>query len=133
MHVEILLPEGKVKYLGLLITFVDQESTEIQQRIRCAWSAFTKRTDIPIISTTITDGGGTWPQQANTNKYSAHSTQNASTHCTTRKKFQNKKKNKKETGGKDTLDDEISEKKSAQMMIATKTTVFHSTTMRKSQ
>ena len=40
MHVKILLLDGK--YLGQMITFVDQETTEGQHRIRCAWSAFTK-------------------------------------------------------------------------------------------
>ena len=39
-HVEILPPEGKLKYLGQMITFVGQETTEAG--IRCAWSAFTK-------------------------------------------------------------------------------------------
>ena len=42
MHVEILPSEGKVKYLGQMFTFVDQETTEIQHRIRCAWSAFAR-------------------------------------------------------------------------------------------
>ena len=40
VHVEILLPEGKEKYLGQTITFVDQETTEVLYRIRCAWSTF---------------------------------------------------------------------------------------------
>ena len=30
MHVEMLLPEAKVKYLEQMITFVDQETTEVQ-------------------------------------------------------------------------------------------------------
>ena len=42
MHVEILPPEGTVKYLEQMITFVDQETTEVQHRIRCAWSAFAR-------------------------------------------------------------------------------------------
>ena len=42
MHVEILPPEGKVKYLEKMITVMDQGSTEVQHRIRCAWSAFAR-------------------------------------------------------------------------------------------
>ena len=42
MHVEILLPQGKVEYLGQMVTFMHQETTEVQYRIRCAWSAFVK-------------------------------------------------------------------------------------------
>ena len=42
MHVEILLLIGKAKYLEQMITFVDQETTEVQHRIRCAWSAVTR-------------------------------------------------------------------------------------------
>ena len=42
MHVEILLHQGKAKYLGQMITFVDQETAEVQHRIRCAWSAFAR-------------------------------------------------------------------------------------------
>ena len=42
VHVEVLPPEGKVKYLVKMITFVDQETTEVQHRIRCAWSAFAR-------------------------------------------------------------------------------------------
>ena len=38
MRVEILLPGGKVKHLGQLITFAVQETTEVQYRIWCAWS-----------------------------------------------------------------------------------------------
>ena len=40
--IEILPREGKVRYLGQVIYFKDQESNEIQHRIRCAWSAFAK-------------------------------------------------------------------------------------------
>ena len=42
MHVEILLLERKVKFLGKLISFMDQENTKVQHRIRCAWSAFAR-------------------------------------------------------------------------------------------
>ena len=51
MHVEMLPPEGKVKYVGQMVTFMGQESTEVQHRIRCAWSAFA-RTDNPVLLTT---------------------------------------------------------------------------------
>ena len=39
IHVEILPPEGKVQYLGQMITFMNQGTTEVQHRSRCAWSA----------------------------------------------------------------------------------------------
>ena len=42
MHVEILPIEGKIKYLGQMITLVDQGTSEVQHSIRCARSAFTK-------------------------------------------------------------------------------------------
>ena len=42
MHVKILLTEGNVKYLGQVITFVDQETIEVQHKTRCAWSAFAR-------------------------------------------------------------------------------------------
>ena len=42
IHVEILPLEGKVKHLGQMITFMDQETSEVQHRIRCAWSTFTR-------------------------------------------------------------------------------------------
>ena len=42
IHIEILPPEGKVTYLVQMITVMDQETTEVQHRIRCAWSAFAR-------------------------------------------------------------------------------------------
>ena len=73
MHVEMLPPEWKIKYLGQMITLVDQETTEVQHRIRCAWSAFTKHRQEPtslfyrlqhlfdaVVTPTITYGAGTW-------------------------------------------------------------------------
>ena len=46
MHVEILPPVGKVKYLGQMITFVDQETTDVLG----PRSPKSTRTIIPIIS-----------------------------------------------------------------------------------
>ena len=76
MHVEILPPEGKVRFLEQIITFVDQEATEVQHRIRCAWSAFAKHQQEltsqsyllqhrlhlfdAVDAPTITYGAGTW-------------------------------------------------------------------------
>ena len=76
MHVEMLPPEGKVKFLGQMTTFLDQETTEVQHRIRCAWSTFTKhRQELTsqsyllrrrlhlfdaVLTPTITHGAGTW-------------------------------------------------------------------------
>ena len=39
---EILPPEGKLKSLGQMATVVDQETTEVPHRIRCAWPAFAR-------------------------------------------------------------------------------------------
>ena len=55
MHVETLPHEGKVKYLGHMITIVDQESTEIttQKPARMVRIRQTSTgTDIPILLTT---------------------------------------------------------------------------------
>ena len=76
MHVEIIHPEGIVKYLEQMITFMDQETTEVQHRIRCAWSAFARdqqeltsksyllrhRLHLfdAVITPTIMYGAGTW-------------------------------------------------------------------------
>ena len=75
MHVEILAPEGEVKYLGQMITFVDKETTEVQHRIRCAWPAFARHRQEPtsqfyplrhllhlfdaVVTPTVTYGAGT--------------------------------------------------------------------------
>ena len=76
MQFEILPLEGKIKHIGQMITFVDQGTTEVQHRIRCAWSAFTKhRQELTsqsyrlhhrlhlfdaVVRPTITHGAGTW-------------------------------------------------------------------------
>ena len=76
MDVEMLPPEGKVKYLGQRITFMDHDTTEVQQRTRCAWSAFaghrqalTSKSYLlrhglhlfdAVVTSTIMYGAGTW-------------------------------------------------------------------------
>ena len=76
MHVEMLLLGGKEKCLGQNITVVDQEATEIQHRIRCAWSAFAwHRQELTsqscllrhrphlfeaLVTPTVMYGAGTW-------------------------------------------------------------------------
>ena len=42
IKVEILTREGSAKYLGRKITFQEQETTEIRNRIRAAWATFHK-------------------------------------------------------------------------------------------
>ena len=75
-NVEMLPSEGKAKYLAQMITFVDQETTWVQCRIGCAWSAFARHrqelTSQPysqrhrlhlfdaVVTPTITYGAGTW-------------------------------------------------------------------------
>ena len=39
-RIEIFPTEGKVTYLGHTVTSGDQDSVEVQLRIRSAWSAF---------------------------------------------------------------------------------------------
>ena len=38
MHIEILPPEGKIKYLGQLITVKNAVQVEFDSRIKCAWA-----------------------------------------------------------------------------------------------
>ena len=73
----VLPPKGTVKYLEQqMITFVDHETTEVQHRIRCAWSEFAKhRQELTsqshllrhrlqvvdaVVTPIITYGAGTW-------------------------------------------------------------------------
>ena len=42
IKVEILAREESTKYLGQIITFQQQETTEIRNRIRAAWATFHK-------------------------------------------------------------------------------------------
>ena len=105
MQVEIRLPEGKIKYLGQRITFVDQETTEELHRIRCAWSAFTKhRKELTsqshrlqhglhlfdaVVTPTVTYGAGTWATAKEHEKSAPHhSTQAAPSHRTNKEKIQ---------------------------------------------
>ena len=76
MHVEILPPEGKVTCLGQMITFMGQETTEIQHRTQNAWSAFARHGEEltsksyllqqrlhlfdAVVTPTITYDAGTW-------------------------------------------------------------------------
>ena len=117
MHVELLLPEGNVKYLEQMITFVDQETTEVQQRIRCAWSAFAKHREEltsqsyllrlwlhqfdAVVTPTITYDAGTWPQQ-NTKKCSALPSAECSDSSSRQKeKTKTKERQRKDSDGKD--------------------------------
>ena len=70
------LAVGKIKYLGQMITFMDQETTEVQHRLRCAWSVFAEhRQELTskscllrhrfhlfdaVVTPTIMYGAGTW-------------------------------------------------------------------------
>ena len=75
MHVEIFPPEGQVQYPGQMITFMDQETTEVQHRIHCALSAFARHRQeltsesylqghklhiFDAVTPTIRHGAGTW-------------------------------------------------------------------------
>ena len=42
MSIEILAKSGSMKYLGLRISFHQQETLEIKSRIRAAWATFHK-------------------------------------------------------------------------------------------
>ena len=136
MHVEMLFLEGKIKYLGQ-ITFVDQETTEAQHRIRCAWSAFTKhRQELTsqssrfqhrlhlfgaVVTPTISCGAGTWTTAKEHEKHAPHHlTQNASTH-TNKKKIQKTRRTLEEETLATTKSGKRLKKKSGQLMNATKT------------
>ena len=49
MYVEVLSPEERVLYLEQMMTFVEQETTEVRHRIRCGWSAFAKHRQEPTV------------------------------------------------------------------------------------
>ena len=40
MNIEIVPPEGKIKFLGQLITFKNAVQVELEHRIQCAWATF---------------------------------------------------------------------------------------------
>ena len=40
-NIEMLPPEGKIKFLGQLITFTNAVQVEFEHRIKCAWATFT--------------------------------------------------------------------------------------------
>ena len=139
-HVEILPLEVKAKYLEQMITFVDQETTEVQRRIRCAWSAFTKhRQELTsqsyllrhrlhlfdaVVAPTITYGAGSWATTKEHEQCSAlHSAECLD--LASRQKENTKAKNWKKTFVK-TKYGRILKKKIAHMKNTTKTAVFHS-------
>ena len=76
IKVEVLPKSEKAKYFGQTITFEQQETTEIQSRIRAAWASFSRyrqeltsryhllrhrlRVFNMVITPTLTYGSGTW-------------------------------------------------------------------------
>ena len=115
---QILPLEGKVKYLEQVITFVEQETTEVQHRIRCAWSAFDRHRQKltsqsylllrhrlhlidAVVTPTMSYGARTWATTKDREKCSAI----PSAECFARQKDNTKK----ELGEKDIRDDEVSE------------------------
>ena len=135
MRVEIPLLEGKVKYLGLMITFVDQETTEVQHRLRCAWSAFAKHrhetTPAALVVRCCHTDSYIRSREMGYNKKNAphHSTQGASCRHANIKERLKHRKNLEKTFVT-TKYARIHKKKTAHMMNATKTEVFHSMMMK---
>ena len=114
------LPQGEVKCSGQMTTFVDQETTWAQHRIRCAWSAFAKRRQAltsqsylqrhrlhlfdAVVTPAISYSQGMGYNKRTRKNAPLHTSLNASTHHPDKRKMQKQK----ETGGK-IRDDEISE------------------------
>ena len=124
MHVEILPLEGKVKHLGQMITFVDQETTEVQTTqlylLRHRLHLFDA-----VVTPTLTYGAGTWATvKEHAECFNSSYKQNENTK--TRRKL------KEETLATTKSANRL-KKKSAHMLNATKTRAFHSTTMKKAQ
>ena len=123
MHVEILPLEGKVKCLEQMNTLVDQVTTEVQHRVRCAWSAFAKHRQQltspshllrhrfhlfdAVVTPTITYGAGTWAATKEQEEM-LRTAQRRMLRLIiqTERKYKSKKK---KHGGKVVRDDEISE------------------------
>ena len=143
MHVEILSPEERVLYLEQMVTFVEQETTEVRHRIRCTWSAFAKhRQELTsqsyllrhrlhlfddVVTPTVTCGAGTWATTKEHRKCSAlHSTECFDSSSRQRENT-NKHRRKLEKKTFATMKQvRRFRKKAARMMNSTKTGVFHS-------
>ena len=136
--------KGKLKYLAQMITFVDQETTEVQHRIRCAWSAFTKhRQELTSQSHRLQHRLHQFDAVGHTDKYIRsrdlgyskrtrktaphHSAQNASTHHTNKKEDKKTRRKLEEETLATTKSAKILKKISAQMLNATRTAALLST------
>ena len=119
MHVEILLPEGKVKYEGQMIT-------EVQHRIRCAWSVFARHRQeltsqsyllrhrlhlfVAVVTSTIVRMLlGHVEYNRRTRKKKLRTAQRRMLRLILQTKESTKSKNKEDFGGKDIQNDEMSE------------------------
>ena len=124
MHVEILPPEGIVKYLEHMITFVDQETTEVEHRIPCAWSALARHRQQltsqshllrhrihlfdAFVSPTVTYGAGTWTTTKEHGKM-VRTIQRRMLRLIIQTKRKDKKKNEEDLEGKEIQNEEMSE------------------------
>ena len=151
MQVEILLLGGKIKYLGQMLSFVDQDTTEVQHRIRCAWSAFTKHQQETtfqsyrlqhrqhmfdaVVTPTVSYGAGTWAT-AKEHEKMLRTTQRRMLRLVVQTKRKYNKTTRRKLEEKTFVTTKSARRlkmKSAHMMNATKTAAFHSTTMKKTQ
>ena len=105
IHVEILTRGESTKYLGHVITFQQQETTEIRNRIRAAWATFhkyrqelTSRNCMLKHRLRVFDAVRIWNmdthERARKND-SIDATQNAPTHHTNEKKIQKDRETKR--------------------------------------
>ena len=105
IKIEILTRSASVRYLGQLITFQQQETTEIKNRIRTAWATFHKyrqeltsknymlkhrlRLFDAAITPTIRCASGTWaPTKEHERMLQSTQRKNAPSHHTKNKKIQ---------------------------------------------
>ena len=114
IKIEVLSKRDSARYLGPKITFEDQETEEIKNRLKAAWAAFHKyrqeltskdyrlchrlRLFSMVITPTLTHASGTWTLCQKTRKNDQdRATEDASPHCTNKRKVQIE--NKKRSGG----------------------------------
>ena len=132
IQMEILSKGDSARYLGQKITFEDQETAEIKNRLKAAWAAFHKyRQELTsknyrlryrlrlfnmVVTPTLTYASGTWTlTQKHEKMIKTAQKKNASPHCTNKEKIQIKmvstnKKGEEPEMSKDKDNENISEK-----------------------
>ena len=113
IQIEILAKGDSARYLGQKITFEDQETAEIKNRLKAAWAAFHRyRQEMTskgyrlchrlrllnmVVTPTLTYASGTWTlTQKHEKMIKTAQRKNASSHSTDEQKIQDKKESNKQ-------------------------------------